>query len=648
MKIPLHLPVATGFLVLTLCLSASAQVSTQNVLPSAHSIIPFAVKASPNSNRARAASGTNTTTDDVFVTAGGNGTPSRIEEYTLSGQHVRSIAVPANTGPSAANGTEYLRGIAANDAGQIIGFNGTSSPQLATFFPNTYTFTARTAPGWDISNSGNSGSVGVYGAYSFVLSDNLNNPPADIIRFNPDGTSQQFGAALNNKNDVNLTVGLDGKLYVLYSNPSNGFLVDVYDPTSLALLRTVALQVPASQSGESTSLRNLAVDASGTIYAIDLYNYVYHLDASGSLLQSASHGHGGYTTDIKIDPVTGRILISVSSYGGVILQTDASLSSFTTLIQLDPNQFNENFITFGNAKLAAALNGVTHLLWKNTGGMATVWTVGSDGSVVSTVALANSGMNPNSIADGINGSVQLLWKSPAGAASVWTIAPDGTYTSTPTYGPYGDYQAQALAVGSDNLTRLFWKNSTGASTVWTIKTDGTVASTPVYGPYPSDSAGGMWQAQGMAVGADNQTRLFWKDTQGEASVWTFVPGGTYTATPAFGPYGDWQAQALAVGPDDLTRLLWKNTAGSCTVWTIGLDGIPNSTDPYGPYASASSSTDWQAQAFAVGADGLTRLFWKDAAGSCTVWSVGSDGTPSSTVPYGPYGDWQAIALAAGN
>ena len=90
------------------------------------------------------------------------------------------------------------------------------------------------------------------------------------------------------------------------------------DPTSLQKLRTVALQIPSG-----ATIRNLAVNAQGSIYAIDLYNYVYHCDGSGNLLQRASTGQGGYTDDIKIDPNSGRILISLDGAVGEILQTDS-------------------------------------------------------------------------------------------------------------------------------------------------------------------------------------------------------------------------------------------------------------------------------------------------------------------------------------
>ena len=115
-----------------------------------------------------------------------------------------------------------MRGIAATDAGTIVGFNGTFSPELTTYNPQTNSFSNQTASGWEIANNGSSGTIGVYQGYSFVVNEgpNLGSGGNSFLRFNPDGTSQQFAAIPGNSDNddgyVNLTVGMDGELYVLY------------------------------------------------------------------------------------------------------------------------------------------------------------------------------------------------------------------------------------------------------------------------------------------------------------------------------------------------------------------------------------------------------------------------------------------------
>ncbi len=582
--------------------------------------------------------------DDIFVSTGFDGGPNMLEEYTSAGQHVRSIAVPSNTGAYAANGTEYLRGIAVNDAGQVLGFNGTFTPELTVFSPLTYTFVSRTDANWSISNNGSSGSVGVYQGYSFVLTEALNSPSAPgIIRFNPDGTSQHFGGFPNNsKNYLNLTVGLNGKLYVLYSDSRNAFLADVYDPASLQLLQTIAFQVPSDHNGAATELRNLAVDVSGSIYTIDLYRYVYHLDAQGNLLQSVMHTQNGYTTDIKINPLSGGIFISIGGYGGQILQTDASLSSFRTLIQLDPNQYGSDFIAFGNAKLAAALNSLSHVLWNS-----------ADGQV-----------------------------------QVRTVNPDGTQTALGTFGPYTDstdqgvpgntalWKAVAIARTPDGTLRVLWQHPDGRVMLWRFDASGTPLSITGYGPYSdADDAGvpgntGLWQAVGLSVSTEGETHLLWDHPDGRAMLWNVNADDTFTVIGGYGPYSDsgdvgvpgntavWHTTALANAPDGSFRLLWNHPDGRVMLWNVSGPGDLVSLGGFGPYTDsgdagvAGNTALWKAIAVQVGTDGQAHLLWDHPDGRAMVWGVDSSYSVVSLTGYGPYTNapissslWQAIGLA---
>lgn len=589
--------------------------------------------------------------DDVFLSSGNDGASSAIEEYTPDGQHVRTINVPNNTGSYSGNGTEYLRGLAVNDAGQIVGFNGTFSPQLATFYPNTRTFTARTSPGWDIANNESSGSIGVYQGYAFAVSDNLNNAPAAIVRFNPDGTSQQFGAVSDySKPYINLTVGLDGKLYVLYMTPGRGFLTDVYDPASLQLLRTITLQVTSAQGGNSSDLRSLTVDAAGSIYTADLYNYVYHLDANGNLLQSASHGHGGYTTDIKIDPASGRVLISVNTYGGVILQADASLSKFQTFIQLGPNDSSSNFIAFGNAKLNAALNGSSHVMWTNTDGRLSLW---NQNAADGTFTFQNYGPFPGwtarATADGPDSQTRVLWDNTDGSASIWSLDNGtGTYTHH-EFGPYPEWTARTLSAAPDNTTHVLWTKADGTASVWDYHTADGSFTFHDYGPYADMSA------RAVADGPDGLTRVLW-DVAAPIS-----PGGAAPTTPrggmvlwsldnttggyspfTYGPYTEWTADAVSVGTDNVTHVLWNNSDGRASVWNQQPDGFGSFTqDTYGPYPN------WYAKAIADGGDGRQRVLWDNTDGRMSLWNLDNAAGAFTQFTYGPYPGWIAGDVSSG-
>ena len=575
--------------------------------------------------------------DDIFLSQGFSGGEGTITEYTPGGDYVRTLLVPANTGSYASNRTEYLRGIAVTETGQIEGFNGTFSPQLSTYHPSTHRFSTRTASQWGIYNSVSDGSLAATQGYTFALG------VAQIFRFNPDGASQQFGAATDYRSYLNLAVGGDGKLYVLYSSAGGTYSADVYDPVSLRLLRTVPLQVPSAHGSESTSLRNLAVDASGTIYAIELYNYVYHLDANGALLQSASHGQGGYTTDIKIDPVSGRILISVGVVSSTVLETDPTLSSFSPLIQLDSNQADPPFIAFGNAKLAAALNTTAHVLWSNTNGAISLWNYSRD---TGSFSLNNYGPYPGwtvkAVADNpdtsVDGQTRLLWNNADGRASIWSLDnSSGEYTHH-EFGPYPGWTATGLSVATGNSTHLLWNNTNGMASVWDYQTtDGSFASHN-YGPYPGWSAKSI--ADGTADGTGGATRLLWTNTGGQMSLWGLNSDTGTFAAKNYGPYTGWSASAVSVSSDDTAHILWNNTDGRASVWNQQSDEFGSFTqNTFGPY------TGWSAKAIADGTDGRTSLLWNKTDGTMSLWDLDNSSGLFSQFSFGPYSGWTALGVS---
>lgn len=578
--------------------------------------------------------------DDIFVAQGFSGGEGTIAEYTPSGGYVRTLQVPANTGSSAHYGTEYLRGIAVTQAGQIVGFNGTFSPQLTTFHPGTRTFTTQTASPWLIYNSGSSGSLGVSQKYTFALNDQ----PAGILRFNPDGTRQQFGSPTDYRQYVNLTVGGDGKLYVLYSTAGT-FSVDAYDPVSLHPLRTIPLQVPSAHGSESTELRNLAVDASGTIYAIELYNYVYHLDANGALLQSASHGMGGYTNDIKIDPVNGRVLIDVGVTSTTILQTDATLSSFSPLIQFNSSNSLTSFIAFGNAKLAATLNTTTHVLWKNTDGTVALWNYNrQDGSFDDHHYGPYAGWTVKAVADNpqssADGRTRLLWNNADGRVSVWSLDNSTGDFTHHEVGPYAGWTATAVSVDTASTTHILWNNTNGMASVWNYQTADGSFTYHDYGPYTGWTAKAVADAASDPAAGADPTRLLWTNTDGQMALWKIRSDGSFDHRE-YGPYPGWSAGAVSVGADDTTHILWNNTNGRASVWNQRADDFGSFTqNTYGPYAG------WTAKAIADGTDGQTSLLWTKPDGTMRLWNLDNSSALFSQFTLGPYSGWTAIGVSS--
>lgn len=610
-----------------LCLTASAQ-------PAAKTEATKKLSTRSHSVPRTFVSPTAATDTPFFVAAGVSGGSSPVTEYTAAGQPIRTITFPANTSQS---GTEYLRGIAATDAGTLVGFNGTFSPELTTYDPHMPAFSSQTAPGWEIPNNGTYGSIGVYQGYSFVINDgpNLSSYQTAIIRFNPDGTSQQFAVNTNSNGYVNLATSPDGSLYVLYVSTIQGqapsWAADVYDPVSLQKLRTVNLRVSSG-----TDLRSLAVDAQGSIYAINLYNYVYHFDASGNLLQSASHGQGGFTDDIKIDPSSGRILISIEgTITGEILQADPALSSFQIIAQPTVYQAFDYFLTFTNPAVTAAVDGSAHIMWNKTDGTMSLWTVTPGFSFTHQEYGPYPGWTAAALAQGPDGVAHILWNHSAdGQASVWSLAPNGSFTYQ-NYGPYPGWYATAISLGPDNKVHLLWSQSQSNFSLWTVNNDvfGSF-SAPVYAPFLGLSA------QSIATGADNFTGLLWADSNGSASLWRVNPAdGTYVHHE-FGPYNGWTTTSLSIGPDNLGHLLWNNTDGTASLWTADLNAGTFSYLNYGPYPG------WAAVQVATGIDGVTHLLWNHTSdGQMSLWRLNSAGG-FIYQNYGPYPGWTAVAVSA--
>jgi len=114
-------------------------------------------------------------------------------------------------------------------------------------------------------------------------------------------------------------MGLDGLLYAQYPGTSpGGYQLDVFDPTSLNLLRTINL---------GQDLRSIAVDENGSIFATDINDpNIYQFDTNGVLQK---------TVDTGVRRLSEIVISSsdqlLAASGGTLVLTDTSLSSFTKL-----------------------------------------------------------------------------------------------------------------------------------------------------------------------------------------------------------------------------------------------------------------------------------------------------------------------------
>lgn len=244
-----------------------------------------------------------------------------VYEFTPSGALVQSV--PFNYNGSSYPATEYLRDIIVAPGGTLYGYNGTFSPYLTGYQPATNTFTHTTAAGWSTVNGVSLGGIGAFQNYIYVTDMNTNGGAANgIVRFDTtSNTSVRFGTGFDY---TDLSVGLDGKLYAAYSSFGNTIL-NVYDPATTALLRTVTLSVNGV----------IAVDQLGRIF-VGSGTTIYRLNSLGLVEASLDSGvHGGGFLDIDVS-LTGALVLSQEDTE--IVLSDSSLTSSTSFRALnDPN-----------------------------------------------------------------------------------------------------------------------------------------------------------------------------------------------------------------------------------------------------------------------------------------------------------------------
>jgi len=227
-------------------------------------------------------------------------TSNTLREYTTAGSLVQSFDVPY---PGGRPGTESARGLTQGQDGNAYVYNGTFSPYLSALDPAAGTWTHTTYSGWSTVNNVSYGGLAHYQQYIFASDMNTAGASEEgIIRFNTDdGTAVRFA---DTKEFTTLNVGLDGEVYGIESGR-----IDVYDPSTLSLLRTVNV------ASSSPDPRGVAVDAAGDIFTSDWNGYVYQFDANGTLLGSLNT-HGGNLTNIQVSS-TGQLVIG-SRFGDVI------------------------------------------------------------------------------------------------------------------------------------------------------------------------------------------------------------------------------------------------------------------------------------------------------------------------------------------
>ncbi|MFN2624240.1 MAG: hypothetical protein ABR611_15495, partial [Chthoniobacterales bacterium] len=266
-------------------------------------------------------------THDILVSVEGTGAGGNfVRQFTPSGAIVRTI--PFNYNGGTYPYTETLRDIVVDKDGYIDAYNGTLAPLLTRYSTASNSFTHTRIDGWSNEEYVTIGGIATYGSFIF-LSDTNAHPVSDptgtpngIIRF--DTTTNRSVRAGEGINFTDVSVGLDGKVYGLYSEfgaPIEATDINVYDPDTLALVRTIPIQ---SDVAYYEDIRGVAADAAGRIFISGLNGGVFRLNSQGVVEASGATGLT-QVADLDIDE-TGRLLLT--QVEGRVIVGDVSLESF--------------------------------------------------------------------------------------------------------------------------------------------------------------------------------------------------------------------------------------------------------------------------------------------------------------------------------
>lgn len=260
------------------------------------------------------------------ITENGRG---EIIEFSRTGNVLQSFMVPTGTGGVL---NSDIRALQMDQTGNVQIFNGTFTPYLTTMTPQAATgagtFNSHTIAGWSVIGNTSYGSVAIDSARNAIyVNDMATASPGGatgIVRFDSNtfvATRPQIGEY------TKVILGQDGLLYGAYpaTHPGNNVL-DVFDPNSFTLLRTVTLP-----TNGLITFTGFAVDAQGYIYAAEgreWGNGIGKFNPDGSSAKYLRLDISmPWLHDLALS-ADGQ-LVSLSHFGDVVMTT-TNLNSYTT------------------------------------------------------------------------------------------------------------------------------------------------------------------------------------------------------------------------------------------------------------------------------------------------------------------------------
>jgi hypothetical protein len=234
---------------------------------------------------------------------------------------VQSFTVPY-PGPSTGGGA--LIDVAVDQTGKIDLRNGIFIGYLSQLDPVSGTV-VNTAGGFGTNNGLGLAGIGSFQSFAFIAS--FNTQPSGIVRIDLTNGDRQFFAT--GTEFSNLTVGGDGLVYALISPTGDAPTeIAVYDPLTMGAVRTV----PLSFALQRAWVTDIAVTASGRIFASGFDGNVYEISSSGTVLNTGRvTSQKLWGIDVSSDGTVLIVGYGATGVEGALYLTDLSLSDVTSV-----------------------------------------------------------------------------------------------------------------------------------------------------------------------------------------------------------------------------------------------------------------------------------------------------------------------------
>jgi hypothetical protein len=548
---------------------------------------------------------------NLLITAEVPNSPNyNLMQYTQQGALVSSQPVPPAPGSTE---TPDARGLSVGPSGNIDIFDGTQTPSLATLSSTTQNWLFQTAPGWGAGSNITYGNVVAYNNYVFASDmQSSNGQSYGLVRFDSSGGSPTFYAP--GSSFIQIALGQDGYLYGLEGSSGGPQAVEVFNPDTLDLVRTFTLN--------STTIRSIAVDGSGNIFAASYAGTVAEYDSTGNAtgtsvqLVTGPFNFPENLVDIALD-TDGQI--AVGGVGGEIYLTNESLTNVHTIKTGQANVF----VTFDHY-IAPAPQQITPS-FSNLAGPTI--TYGQSSVTLGGQISSSSGLPPGDVNITVNGVTQ----------SAAINQTDGSFSAsfdTSTLGVSGSpYTITYSYPGQNNYASI--TDASQSLTVAQAVTTLTNLSAPtiIYGTPTATFSGTLGSNSVLPVGQDVTVTLLGANGPVASGSGTIGSNGQFSAninTASLGA-GSYTIQYAYAGDANFTAATDPPNTLTVSQATTTLSGLSSPTVVIGTQTATFSGTVGSDSVLPAGQSVTVTLLGANGALASSSGVIGSDGSFSASI-----------------